>query len=171
MAEPQHEMPQFEELGNLEGETPPPEMFAEAAATGDAPPVTEEPIPGEAAANETAPLESLEGETAALDKAEEKAEEKGEEKEAEKEEKEEEEEKETLLQRLEKINPYMVMLGIALLLLVIGIFCLYMELRTYDLDIKAEQAKQKLTLAPAAQRDLLPGTPHARPEKPSSGET
>ena len=61
----------------------------------------------------------------------------------EKEEEEEEEEKEEkkkggLLQALAGANPYTVMLALALLALLIAAFCLFMELRSYEYDIKAK---------------------------------
>ena len=59
--------------------------------------------------------------------------------------------KEGLLQKLLNASPYTVMLGISLAAIVIAILCLLMELRTYNNDIKAEEAKQRVGVAPAVQ--------------------
>ena len=55
---------------------------------------------------------------------------------------EEEEEKEKgpgLLARLTKTSPYVVLLGISLVAILIGILCLWLELRSYDSQIKPPQ--------------------------------
>jgi hypothetical protein len=103
--------------------------------------------PAEETAAETAeqaPAEAV-AETEAEPKAEEEAEAE------EKAEGEEEEEKpqvarEPLLVRVGKflagVNPYTVMLGVALLALTIGTLCLLMEWWAYDFDTKAKTARQ-----------------------------
>ena len=57
-----------------------------------------------------------------------------------------------LLQTLRGASPYTVMLGLALLAILIAIFCLFEELYfEYDLDIKAESYKQQARLDPGVQ--------------------
>lgn len=56
-----------------------------------------------------------------------------------------------LLAALRQASPYTVMLGLALLAILIGIFCHFMELQRYDLDIKAEKAKRPTAMAPTLQ--------------------
>ena len=61
---------------------------------------------------------------------------------------EEEREKEPgLLAKLATSSPYVVMLGISLAAILIAILCLFLELRTYDFEIKPKQAR----IAPAVQ--------------------
>lgn len=69
----------------------------------------------------------------------------------EEEEEEEKEEKEGLLAKLQQADPYMVMLAISLAAILISILCLFFELRTYNSDIKAEEAKQRVGMMPAVQ--------------------
>jgi len=55
-----------------------------------------------------------------------------------------------LLRRLTMASPYTVMLGIALAFLLVGIFCLFMELGAYRFDYSANEAKTvRLTVPPA----------------------
>jgi len=82
-------------------------------------------------------------------------EEAGEEEEEEEKGEEEKEKKEGFLHKLRNADPYTVMLAISLAAILMGIFWLFMELRTYNLDIKAEEAKQRVGAAPAVQ----PGSP------------
>lgn len=49
-----------------------------------------------------------------------------------------------LLQALSQASPYTVMLGLALLALLIAVFCLFRELARYEFDIGAKKAKQQV---------------------------
>jgi hypothetical protein len=63
-----------------------------------------------------------------------------EEEEPEEEEEEEEEEKSPgLLARLTKTSPYVVLLGIAMVAMIIALFCLWMELNRYSYELKPPQ--------------------------------
>lgn len=66
-------------------------------------------------------------------------------------EKKEREPGEGVFQKLFSASPYTVMLGISLAAILVGILCLFLELQTYNLDIKAKEAKQKVGAAPAVQ--------------------
>lgn len=48
-----------------------------------------------------------------------------------------------LFQRLGKTSPYVVMLGLSVVVLVIAIVCLAMELAGFNYDFKAKEAKQR----------------------------
>ncbi len=52
-----------------------------------------------------------------------------------------------LLQRLTETSPYVVLLGISFLAILIGIFCWFMELKSYDFQIKPAQT----SMAPAVE--------------------
>lgn len=51
------------------------------------------------------------------------------------------------LQKVTKASPYVVLLGISLAAILIGIFCWFMELRSYDFQMKPAQT----SMAPAVQ--------------------
>jgi len=51
------------------------------------------------------------------------------------------------LQKVTKASPYVVLLGISLLAILIGIFCWFMELKSYDFQMKPAQT----SMAPAVQ--------------------
>ena len=167
MAEPDNDLPNFEEFDLPGGDIPPMES-AEAESHGEAGLVDftaaeehvpgEEPAPGET--HEPASAEAEAAEPIAHREAKEEGEaekEEGEQEDHEKEEAKEgegeEEEKpkrKSLVERLETINPYSVMLGLAVLALLIGILCLYLELRLYNFDTKAEEAKNLVMASPTA---------------------
>jgi len=48
-------------------------------------------------------------------------------------------------------TPYRVMLALSLAAILTAAFCLFLELKTYDYDIKAEGAKQRAQATPAVQ--------------------
>jgi hypothetical protein len=56
---------------------------------------------------------------------------------------------ESVWQRLAKTSPYTMMLWISLLGLIVGTLFLYLELRTYKFDLKAREAKQRVSAAAA----------------------
>lgn len=60
-----------------------------------------------------------------------------------------------LLEAIANASPYTVMLALALLAIVIAVFCLYMELGRYDFEIKA---KEPYTVVPAVQCGLASTT-------------
>lgn len=66
-------------------------------------------------------------------------------------EKEPEEEKPGFLERLTSASPYTVVLGVSLVAILIAMACLLFELKAYNFDLGAKEAKQRLSLAPAAQ--------------------
>ncbi len=70
-------------------------------------------------------------------------------KEAEEEALEEKGPKESLLAKLAQVNPYTVLLGIALSALTLGVLCLLLELKAYNFDWKAKAARSRAAL-PAA---------------------
>lgn len=57
---------------------------------------------------------------------------------------------EGLFARLQKTSPYIVLLGLSLLALLIAVLCLVIELSRYNFDLKAEEARQRSAMAPAA---------------------
>jgi hypothetical protein len=63
---------------------------------------------------------------------------------------EDEEKGESIWQRLAKASPYTMMLWISLLGLIVGTVFLYLELRTYQFDLKAREAKQRVGAVAAA---------------------
>ena len=52
-----------------------------------------------------------------------------------------------LLHALSQANPFTVMLGLALLALIIAVYCLYKELDRYDFDIKAKKGQPTVAMA------------------------
>jgi len=66
---------------------------------------------------------------------------------AEEEPEEEAEKRPGLLQKLTETSPYVVLLGISLVAILIGIFCWFMELKSYDHQIKPAQT----SMAPAVE--------------------
>jgi len=64
----------------------------------------------------------------------------------------EEEEKESFLEKISKVSPYTVMLGIALTALLIAILCLLGEWSRYDYKTKAPPIPQGALLLSTAQR-------------------
>lgn len=58
---------------------------------------------------------------------------------------------ESLVVRLQKTNPYVVILGLSLLALIVAVVYLIMELADYNFDLKAQEAKQRAAMAPAVQ--------------------
>ncbi len=56
-----------------------------------------------------------------------------------------------LLASITQSDPYTVMLGVALLAIVIAVYCLMMELKTYDFQIKAEAVQRPAVTTPYAQ--------------------
>jgi len=139
------DLPKFEDLDLPGGELAPMEpaaddMFAEVGPAAEPTPdsvetqATGEPEPGLAAAGLLdfgAPAEKSEEEPKAEPKKE-KA----------------KKPRVSLSERLEKVNPYTVLLGLAILALLAGILCLYLELDTYKFDTKAEEAKTLVMARP-----------------------
>jgi hypothetical protein len=120
----------------LPGETPPAEPSLPAEADG---------TPQAAAEKEsTFPEEQEFGFTAETPKTEEEH--------PEEEEALEEEEKEGFLERISKVSPYTVMLGIALAALLIAILCLLGEWSRYDYKTKAPPIPQGALFLSTAQR-------------------
>ena len=68
---------------------------------------------------------------------------------AEEEPEEEVEKRPGLLQKLTETSPYVVLLGISLVAILIGIFCWFMELKSYDYQIKPAQT----SMAPAVESE------------------
>jgi len=66
---------------------------------------------------------------------------------AEEEPEEEVEKRPGFLQKLTETSPYVVLLGISFLAILIGIFCWFMELKSYDYQIKPAQT----SMAPAVE--------------------
>ena len=73
--------------------------------------------------------------------------------EAEEELEEEAEERPGFFQKVTKASPYVVLLGISLVAILIGIFCWFMELKSYDFQMKPAQT----SMAPAVESGP-PGT-------------
>ena len=68
----------------------------------------------------------------------------------------EEDERESFLTRLGRTSPYTVMLAMALVAILIAITCLFLELKLYDFDIKAESGRP-----PSAAAEIVhPGPPN-----------
>jgi hypothetical protein len=147
----------------LPGEMPTEAFQAEADQMPPLEPLTAEAGPAEPGPEEgiSAPTEATEGLAAGLagigaDQAAEAPEEdgkkaKGKRKKEKKEKKEKPSDGEGLLQRLAKANPYVVMLGLALLALALAVIFLIVELNRYGYDIKAHEVNQRSVMAPAAQ--------------------
>jgi len=120
----------------LPGEMPPAESAPAAEAGGAPQPAVEE---------ETAiPEEQAFGFMAETPKAEEEH--------PEEEEEEEEEEKESFLEKISKVSPYTVMLGIAVAALLIAILCLLGEWSRYEFKTKAPPMPQGTLFLSGAQR-------------------
>lgn len=69
--------------------------------------------------------------------------------------------KPSIWKRIGETSPFTVFLGVSLVALLVAIFCLWMELRHYDFDIKAQEARQAVSMAPADYRGLPSTTPTA----------
>ena len=130
--------PQFEELGDGMGDAMD-DLQPQAEGT-DQP----EPSGGDVTGSDAEQLDVLEQEEGA------EGEEEGEEP------SKEEDERESFLTRLGRTSPYTVMLAMALVAILIAITCLFLELKQYDFDIKAESGRP-----PSVAAEIVhPGPPN-----------
>lgn len=139
MADAEGEKPDFDELEPLGEGGQENELLEEALGPDDRGASEQEPV--EAVAAE----EEAEGEEAGNEKEEEEAPEKTEKKEK------RDKPGADLLAAVAKTSPYTVMLGLALLAILIAIFCLFMEMRSYDFDRRASDYRQRASLGPGLQ--------------------
>jgi len=144
------ERPEFDNLDLPEEDIlqPGEEMFEPAEASGedaaeDA--ATEPPEAPLAAAGPDEGIEEAEKEKEDAEKLE------AEEREEEETEEEEKEAKDGILAKLRQANPYTVMLAVSFVAILISILCLFLELKSYNGDIGAEEAKQRMGMMPAVQ--------------------
>ena len=146
MPDPENETPDFDEL-QLPGDDLTAAEPSEASASAD-----KEVAPS--SDQETKPeLEKAEAEDQSEEKKGRKKKEKKTRKKKQRLPKEEKEEEKSggLLQAVSRASPYTVMLGLALLAIMIAIFCVFKELGRYDYDIKADKAKGPVVTVPAVQ--------------------